>query len=68
MNQNFIDGMLSIRMASAVIALPFLLALFRMVSWWMQELIPESGSWERIPMFWNEIHEPLDPYEFNPEE
>ena len=68
MNQNFIDGMLSIRMASAVIALPFLLALFRMVSWWTQELIPESGSWERIPMFWNEIHEPLDPYEFNPEE
>jgi len=52
---------------TAIIGSPFLLALFRMISWWKEEVIPENGSWQRIPMFWNEIHEPLDPYEFESE-
>ena len=59
---------LPIKLRSLVIALPFILALFRMASWWKEELIPEEGSWQRIPMFWNEINEPLDPYEFKSEE
>ncbi len=59
---------LPLRLRTLVVAFPFLLALFRMASWWKEELIPEKGSWERIPMFWNEINEPLDPYEFKSEE
>ena len=59
---------LPIKLRSLLIAFPFILALFRMASWWKVELIPENGSWERIPMFWNEINEPLDPYEFKSEE
>ena len=59
---------LPIKLRSLVVALPFILALFRMASWWKEELIPEEGSWQRIPMFWNEINEPLDPYEFKSEE
>ncbi len=58
---------LSIGIRTSIIAIPFLLALFRMISWWKEEVIPENGSWQRIPMFWNEIHEPLDPYEFESE-
>lgn len=58
---------LSIHIRTAIIALPFLLALFRMYSWWKEEVIPKNGSWERIPMFWDEIHQPLDPYEFESE-
>ena len=59
---------LPIKLRSLLVAFPFILALFRMASWWKLELIPEDGSWERIPMFWNEINEPLDPYEFKSEE
>ena len=59
---------LPIKLRSLVVAFPFILALFRMASWWKEELIPENGSWERIPMFWNEINHPLDPYEFKSEE
>ncbi len=59
---------LPIKIRSIVVAFPFILALFRMASWWKEELIPEKGSWERIPMFWNEINAPLDPYEFKSEE
>ncbi len=68
LRENLIFENLSLQIRTAIIALPFLLALFRMTSWWKEELIPENGSWNRIPMFWNEIHEPLDPYEFNSEE
>tara|TARA_B100000902_G_scaffold86490_1_gene90703 strand:+ start:1338 stop:2690 length:1353 start_codon:yes stop_codon:yes gene_type:complete len=68
LRENLIFENLSLGIRTGIIALPFMLALFRMTSWWKQELIPEKGSWERIPMFWNEIHEPLDPYEFKSEE
>lgn len=67
LREELIFETLSIRIRTAIIALPFLLALFRMYTWWKEELIPKNGSWERIPMFWDEIHQPLDPYEFESE-
>ena len=67
LREKLIFETLSIQIRTAIIALPFLLALFRMSTWWKEEVIPKKGSWQRIPMFWDELHEPLDPYEFESE-
>ena len=67
LREKLIFDTLSIQIRTAIIALPFLLALFRMSTWWREEVIPKKGSWQRIPMFWDEIHQPLDPYEFESE-
>ena len=67
LREKLIFETLSIQIRTAIIALPFLLAIFRMSTWWREEVIPKKGSWQRIPMFWDEIHQPLDPYEFESE-
>ncbi len=48
-----------------IVGLPFILTGFRMITWWRNQVIPEQGEWKRIPMFYDEINEPLDPYDFS---
>ena len=67
LREKLIFETLSIQIRTAIISLPFLLAIFRMSTWWREEVIPKKGSWQRIPMFWDETHQPLDPYEFESE-
>ena len=44
LRENLIFENLSLGIRTGIIALPFMLALFRMTSWWKQELIPEKES------------------------
>ncbi len=48
-----------------LVGLPFVLTGFRMITWWRNQVIPEEGEWKRIPMFYDEINEPLDPYDLS---
>ena len=48
-----------------LVGLPFIFTGFRMITWWRNQVIPEEGEWKRIPMFYDEINEPLDPYDLS---
>ena len=48
-----------------LVGLPFILTGFRMITWWRNQVIPEQGEWKRRPMFYDEVNEPLDPYDLS---